>query len=473
MTTSAGGRRAATYTFTLRCRYPNRVGMLAMVMETIAGAGGDVGAVDIVRSSQGRMTRDITVAADDTAHGEAIAEAVRHLDGVEVISVLDRTFLLHRGGKIAVANRVPVTTRDDLAMAYTPGVARVCRAIADDPDTVFDFTARASTVGIVSDGTAVLGLGDVGALAALPVMEAKAMFLAEFAGLSGVPLCLDVDSADALVDTARAVAPVYGGINLSDVAAPRCFEVERRLGELLDVPCWHDDQWGTAIALVAGLRNALAVVGTGFADARVVIVGTGPAGYATARLLVEAGVGEVVCVDRRGILTHAEGPPNEGKAWLVAHTNPRRLSGGLARALREADAFVGVAVPDLLTVADLSPMRRDPIVMALASPTPEINPYEALASGRVAVLATGRPDFPNQISSLLAFPGVWKGALAAVARRIDLPMMLAAVDALAGAVDPEARSADYVVPSVFEDGVVDRVAAAVTAAARASGAARR
>jgi len=377
---------------------------------------------------------------------------------------------MHVGGKIEVRSKVPLTTREDLSMAYTPGVARVCRAIADHPGDVHKFTIKANTVAIVTDGTAVLGLGDIGPAAALPVMEGKAMLFKEFAGIDAFPVCLDVKTADELIETVQRLAPVFGGINLEDVAAPRCFEVEERLKASLDIPVFHDDQHGTAVVVLAALRNALKVVGKRMEDLKVVMSGVGAAGVAITKMLMQAGVSNIIGVDRKGAVYEGRPDLDASKQWMAGHSNPELRRGSLHEVMPGADVFVGVSAPGLLLRDDLRVMHHDPIVFALANPVPEIMPEEA--EGLVAVMATGRSDYPNQINNVLCFPGIFRGALDAGAYTITEGMKLAAAEAIAAAVPEDELSAGYIVPSVFNKRVVELVATAVAEAAVAAGVVR-
>jgi malate dehydrogenase (oxaloacetate-decarboxylating) len=421
------------------------------------------------------VLEDVTVDARDEGHAAAIREAVEALAGVRVDSVLDRTFLLHMGGKIEVRSKIPLRDRADLSMAYTPGVARVCNAIAADVGQVHALTIKRNTVAIVTDGTAVLGLGDIGPEAALPVMEGKALLFKEFAGVDAFPICLRVDrddpsGSDQLVEAVERLEPVFGGVNLEDIAAPRCFDVEERLKARLGIPVFHDDQHGTAVVVLAALRNSLQVVGKRMEDLKVVIAGVGAAGVAIARILLEAGVPNVIGVDRKGALYEGRSDLNAAKQWFAEHTNPESRKGALHEVLPGSDVFVGVSGPGLLLRDDLRVMNRDPIVFALANPDPEIVPETA--ADMCAVLATGRSDYPNQINNVLCFPGIFRGALDAGASSITEGMKLAAADAIASAVLPEELSANYVVPSVFNKRVVELVATQVAAAARAEGVVR-
>ena len=438
----------------------------------IGQAGGDIGAVDLVQSSRDRVVRDITINARDDVHGQEIVSRLRRLPGARLINVSDRTFLLHLGGKIEIRNKVPIRTRDDLSMTYTPGVARVCLAIKEDRQRAFSLTIKQNTVAVVTDGTAVLGLGDIGPEAALPVMEGKAMLFKEFAGVDAFPICLATKDVDKIVQTVKLIAPTFGGINLEDIAAPRCFEVEERLRKELDIPVFHDDQHGTAVVVLAALLNALGIVRKDIARIRVVVTGVGAAGTATIKILQSSGVRDIVGVDEHGTLYPGRAAGMDFmKRWVASSTNPRRVKGRLADAVRDADVFIGLSVPGILTVRDVKRMGRDPIVFAMANPTPEIRPEEA---GRhVRVMATGRSDYPNQINNVLCFPGFFRGLLDSRARTVNDEMKLAAARALAAAVAPGELSEEYIIPSVFNKAVAPAVAAGVVRAAHATGVARR
>jgi malate dehydrogenase (oxaloacetate-decarboxylating) len=457
-----------SYSFTMRLTYPNQVGMLARIVSTVGKEGGDIGAVDIVASDTKAMTRDITVRPRDADHQEHIIAKVRRLPGVKVINVSDRVFLLHLGGKIAIQNKVPLVTRDALSMAYTPGVARVCQAIAAHPSKAWQLTIKGNSVAVVSDGTAVLGLGDIGPEAAMPVMEGKAMLFKEFAGIDAYPICLRTKDTQEIIAAVKHLSVGFGGINLEDISAPRCFDIESQLQAQLDIPVFHDDQHGTAVVVLAALLNALRLTRQKLARLRVVISGAGAAGMAVTRILLRGGARDVVVCDRAGVLHEGRLPDlNESKAWLGQHTNPRKVRGRLEDALRDANVFIGVSGPGTLEAKHLRRMARKPIVFALANPTPEIMPEEA---ARVAfIVATGRSDYPNQINNVLAFPGIFRGALDVRAAQITEGMKQAAARAIAQCIAPRELSAEYIVPSVFNRQVVQRVAAAVRSAARKAG----
>jgi malate dehydrogenase (oxaloacetate-decarboxylating) len=462
---------SAQFSATLRVRLQDSPGSFARLASAIGEAGGSLGAIDLVRVEKGAKVRDVTVQAGDEAHIQRIVEAVRSVPGVEVERVSDRTFLLHLGGKLEVTSKAPLKTRDDLSMAYTPGVARICQAIADEHDAVWNLTVKQNTVAVVSDGTAVLGLGDIGPEAALPVMEGKAILFKEFGGVDAWPICLDTTDPDEIVATVKAIAPVFGGINLEDISAPRCFQVEDRLREELDIPVFHDDQHGTAIVVLAALLNALRIVGKRIEDCRVVVTGVGAAGFATTKMLLAAGAGDVIGCDRHGAL-HAgrdDLPPH--KLDYVAVTNREGRSGTADEVLAGADVYIGLSGPGSVSVNGVRSMARDAIVFAMANPTPEVAPEEI--EGLAAVVGTGRSDYPNQINNVLAFPGVFRGALDVRAREITEEMKLAAAKAIAAVVDPSELAPDYVIPSVFDRKVAPAVADAVARAAAAGGVARR
>jgi malate dehydrogenase (oxaloacetate-decarboxylating) len=462
---------SASYSLTVRLEIRNRPGMLGRVASAIGDAGGDIGAVDLVESHRDRIVRDITIKARDDLHGQEIVNRLRRLSGARVSNVSDRTFSMHLGGKIGIQNKVPIRTRDDLSMAYTPGVARVCLAIKEDRQRAFSLTVKQNAVAVVTDGTAVLGLGDIGPEAALPVMEGKAMLFKEFAGVDAWPICLATKDVDRIVETVKLIAPTFGGINLEDIAAPRCFEVEERLRKELDIPVFHDDQHGTAVVVLAALLNALRIVGKDIERLRVVVTGVGAAGTATIKILQSSGVRDIVGVDEHGVLHPARTVGMDFmKRWVASSTNPRGVKGRLADAMTGADVFIGLSVPGILSVRHLKRMARDPIVFAMANPTPEIRPEEA--QRHVRVMATGRSDYPNQINNVLCFPGFFRGLLDSRARTVNDEMKLAAARALAAAVSPGELGEEYIIPSVFNKAVAPAVAEGVARAAHATGVAR-
>src|SRR5881398_998745 len=463
---------SASYSITLRVEIRNRPGMLGRVASAIGNAGGDIGSVDLVESLRDRIVRDITVKARDSVHGQQIVTCLRHVAGVRVVNVSDRTFLMHLGGKIEIKNKVPVRTRDDLSMVYTPGVARVCLAIRDDRERAFALTMKHNSVAVVTDGSAVLGLGDIGPEAALPVMEGKAMLFKEFAGVDAFPICLGTKDVDRIVETVKVIAPAFGGVNLEDIAAPRCFEVEERLRKELDIPVFHDDQHGTAVVVLAALLNALRIVKKDLRRIRVVVTGVGAAGTATIKILQSSGVRDIIGVDEYGTIYRGrEQGMDFMKRWVASATNPRRIEGKLGDALEGADVFIGLSVPGILTVKDIKRMARDPIVFAMANPEPEIRPEEA--ERHVRVMATGRSDYPNQINNVLCFPGFFRGVLDSRARLVNDDMKIAAANAIASCVSKTELGPEYIIPSVFNKAVAPAVARDVARAAHKTGVARR
>jgi malate dehydrogenase (oxaloacetate-decarboxylating) len=463
---------SSQYAITLRIDSPRAAGRIARIAATIGDQGGVIGAIDLVQIRGNRSVRDYTVECSSTDHARQVIEAVRAMDDLTLESVSDDTFLMHLGGKLEVHSKVPLKTRADLSMAYTPGVARVCKAIEHEPKISHNLTIRRNCVAVISDGSAVLGLGNIGARAAMPVMEGKAILFKEFAGVDAFPLCLDTQDVEEIVTIGVAVAPTFGGINLEDISAPRCFEVERRIQERVDIPVFHDDQHGTAVVVLAATLNALRITGKRPQDMKLVVSGAGASGWACTRALKDLGLGHIVVCDRQGVLHRGRDVgDNPAKQWFVEHTNPDNLTGGLQDAIRGADMFMGLSSPGLLHREDVKTMARDPIVFAMANPTPEIMPEEA--EGVVRVMATGRSDYPNQINNVLAFPGIFRGALDARARCINDEMKGAAAQAIAEVVTDRELSPDYIVPSVFNRTVVTEVGHAVARAARASKVARR
>jgi len=462
---------SASFSATLRVRLENRPGTFGRLADAIGEAGGLLGAIDLVRVEAGTKVRDVTVLAGDAHHMDRIADAVRLVPGIEVVNVSDRTFLMHLGGKIEVVSKTPLRTRDDLSMAYTPGVARVSSAIAADPEKAWNLTIKQNTIAVVSDGTAVLGLGDIGPEAALPVMEGKAMLFKEFGGVDAFPICVATKDPDEIVACVRAIAPVFGGINLEDISAPRCFEIEERLRHDLDIPVFHDDQHGTAIVTLAALINALQVVGKRPEELRVVVTGVGAAGVAVTKILLAAGISDVVGCDREGAVYVGRPGLTPIKAAFAGVTNPRGLHGSADELLAGADVFIGVSQPGAVSAEGVRSIADGAIVFAMANPTPEVLPEEI--EGVAAVIGTGRSDYPNQINNVLAFPGVFRGALDVRASAITEGMKLAAAEAIAAVVQPDELEADYVIPSVFNRDVGPAVADAVARAAEEAGVARR
>ena len=461
-------RPSAGYAITLTVALADAPGTFGRLAVAIGEAGGDIEAVDLIGHEGDLVVREITVKCGDVSQGEQVAAAVAQVPGITVRDVADRTFVLHRGGKIEVVSRVPLRSRDDLSMAYTPGVGRVSEAIAAQPERVWELTGKGNAVAVLSNGTAVLGLGNIGPEAAMPVMEGKAVLFKEFAGIDAYPICVRAGTADEVVAVAKAIAPGFGGINLEDIAAPECFEIEERLRVELDIPVFHDDQHGTAIVTLAAMINAARVTGRELSDLRVAFLGVGAAGTACAKLLLAAGVGDVVAVDRSGILGPKRAPGLTGqKRWIAEHTNRSGLDGGLEDALAGADAFVGLSGPNLVKPEWLGAMASRAIVFAMANPIPEVMPEDVPAN--VAVVATGRSDYPNQINNVLVFPGVFRGLLDARARTVDETTELAAARALADLITPEELSPEYIVPSVFDRRVAPAVGAAVRDAVTATG----
>jgi len=462
---------SASYSMTLRVEFPHRAGSLGKILMSLGEAGGLVGAVDIVRMGQETSIRDITVNARDSEHGQQIVRTVEELPEVRVVNTSDRTFLMHIGGKIEVNSKLPIRTRDDLSMVYTPGVARVCRAIHQEPERAFNLTIKRNTVAVVSDGTAVLGLGDIGPRAAMPVMEGKAALFKEFANVDAFPICLDTKDTDEIVDTVKRIAPAFGGINLEDISAPRCFEIEERLKADLDIPVFHDDQHGTAVVVLAALINSMKITGKKIEDLRIVVNGVGASGVACAKIMMSGGAVNIVGCDSRGIVHIDRGGLNPSKQWFAEHTNPEGRTGDLSDAVEGADLFLGLSAPNVLSVDHLKSMNEDPIIFAMANPDPEIRPEEAY--GHARIIATGRSDYPNQINNVLCFPGIFRGALDVRAREIDENMKLAAAEAIASVIPDNEISEDYIIPSVFDERVAPAVAETVAEAAKESGMARR
>jgi malate dehydrogenase (oxaloacetate-decarboxylating) len=455
---------SASYSITVRVTADGDPASIGRIATAVGNAGGAVTAIDVVDSRSDGLTVDVTCSAADAQHSEEMVEALGGVPGVTVRKVSDRTFLLHLGGKLEVASKVPLRTRDDLSMAYTPGVARVCLALAAHPEDVRRLTIKGNTVAVVTDGSAVLGLGDIGPGAAMPVMEGKAALFKRFADIDAWPICLDTQDVDEIVRTVELIAPGFGGINLEDIAAPRCFEIERRLRAKLDIPVFHDDQHGTAIVALAALRNALRVVDKRLEDVRVVVAGGGAAGTAIVHLLLLAGVGSVLVWDREGILSPDDERLSGAKLELAGRTNPQCRRGELPDALEGADVFIGVSAGNVLAVEDLTRMADRAVVFPMANPTPEVDPVRARQ--HAAVVASGRSDLPNQINNVLAFPGVFRGLLDARATEISDGMLLAAAEALAAVVRDEQLNANYIIPSVFDPAATEAVAAAVAEQAR-------
>ena len=460
------------YSITVRAEYPNRVVMLGEITSAIGDAGGDIGAIDTVSSSRRSMIRDITINTRDSSHGEDIVKRLKTLPEIRVMSVSDPIFLRHLGGKIEVTSKTPLKTRNDMSIVYTPGVGRVTEAIHADPSAVWTLTGKGNTVAIVTDGSAVLGLGNMGPAAALPVMEGKAVLFKEMAGVDAWPLCLDTNDPDEIVETVKNISVGFGGINLEDISAPRCFYIEQRLKDELDIPVFHDDQHGTAVVLLAALINALKITGKRMEDLKVVVNGIGAGGIACGKMLITAGVTNIIGCDRQGIIYRgADYGGNTAQEAFAEITNPDNIQGDLSVALADADVFLGLSGPNVLTPKMVTTMNVDPIVFAMANPDPEIWPEEV--EGLVRVMATGRSDYPNQINNALCFPGMFRGALDVRAREINEEMKLAAAHAIASGVPTSDLNEDFIVPSIFDLSVVRKVAREVAKAAHRTGVARR
>ena len=460
------------YSFTLRLEIHNKPGMLGKVTTLIGKQGGNIQAIDIVEVTQDNMVRDITILTRNVDHSKDIVEHIKKLRSVKIKHVSDRVFLMHLGGKIHIQNKVPVNTRNALSMAYTPGVARVCDAIAEDPAKVWTLTIKSNSVAVVTDGSAVLGLGNIGPKAAMPVMEGKAMLFKEFANVDAYPICLDTQDVEQIIQTVKNIAPGFGGINLEDISAPRCVEIEQRLRDELDIPVFHDDQHGTATVVTAAMINSLKLVNKKFTDIKMVISGAGAAGYACTRMLQNMGMKNIIVCDRAGSIYQGRTQHmNPLKDWFAQNTNPEELKGSIAKVMEGADVFLGVSGPGIIRPVDLKKMGKDPIVFALANPTPEIMPEKA--EKFVRIMATGRSDYPNQINNVLAFPGIFRGALDVRATDINDEMALAAAKAIAGIITENELSEEYIIPSVFNRQVAKAVADVVAEKARQTGVARK
>ncbi|HEX3510281.1 MAG TPA: NAD-dependent malic enzyme [Solirubrobacteraceae bacterium] len=463
---------SAQYRLTIRVRLADGQGLLGNVTTAIADAGGVVGAIDVVDAAGEHSVRDIVVDASDSEHWEQLIAAINSVDGAEVIDTTDRTFMLHLGGKIVQQNRHPLKTRDDLSMVYTPGVARVCLAIAEDPDKAFQYTIKRNTVAVVSDGSAVLGLGDIGPKAAMPVMEGKCCLFKEFAGVDAFPICLDTRDPEEIVHAVKLIAPAFGGINLEDISAPRCFEIEDALKAELEIPVFHDDQHGTAVVVMAALLNAAKLTGRRLEDMRVLIIGLGAAGVAVAKILLAAGVSDIIGADSRGAVhrgrsDYEDGSMNSAKRWLADTTNAAGLAGAPADLIDGVDLLIGLSGARAMPADALARMNDDAMVFAMANPNPEVSPEEA--APYVRIMATGRSDYPNQINNVLCFPGMFRGALDVRSPAISEEMKIAAAHAIAAIVDDEELREDYIIPSVFNRDVAPAVAAAVAEEARSAG----
>jgi malate dehydrogenase (oxaloacetate-decarboxylating) len=466
---------SAQFRLTIRVNIDDAHGTLGHLTGAIGDAGGEVGAVDLVEVDGNHSLRDIVVDASGKDHWERIIAAIEAVEGVAVIDTTDRTFQLHVGGKIEQHNKHPLKTREDLSMAYTPGVARVCLSIADDEDRAFQYTIKRNTVAVVSDGTAVLGLGDIGPRAAMPVMEGKCCLFKEFAEVDAFPICLDTTDTDEIVNAVKLIAPGFGGINLEDISAPRCFEIEDRLKEELDIPVFHDDQHGTAVVVMAALLNAVKLTNKRLEDLNVLIIGLGAAGIAVTKILLAGGVKKVIGADSKGALhvereDYLDGSMNATKRWFAESTNPERRAGTPAEVLDGEDLLIGLSGARVLPPEALARMDKDGMVFAMANPNPEVSPEEA--AEYVRIVATGRSDYPNQINNVLCFPGIFRGALDVRARTITEQMKMAAAHAIADTVDESELREDYIIPSVFNREVAPAVAKAVADEARATGMAR-
>jgi malate dehydrogenase (oxaloacetate-decarboxylating) len=461
-----------SYSITLRIEVINKPGMFGRVATAIGNVGGDIGAVDIVSVGKGVIIRDITINARDDAHEREIIESVKKVEGAKVLHVSDMTFLMHHGGKIEIHNKVPVRNRNDLSMVYTPGVARVCAAIQHDKEKAYRFTIKRNSVAIITDGSAVLGLGDIGPEAAMPVMEGKAMLFKEFANIDAFPIALCARDTEEIIKVVKCISPAFGGINLEDISAPRCFEIEKRLKRELNIPVFHDDQHGTAVVILAALINAVKIVGKRLEDLKTVISGAGAAGTATCKMLIKIGIKDIIVCDRVGaIYKGRKEHMNPIKEWISENTNLRMIKGSLSDAMVNADVFIGVSAPNLITIDNIKSMSHDPIVFALANPEPEIAPEDAIPHARI--FATGRSDYPNQINNMLCFPGLFRGLLNSRAKEVNDKIKLAVSIAIASMVDKKDLSEDYIVPSIFDRRVVAEVAAKVSEAAHKTGIARK
>jgi malate dehydrogenase (oxaloacetate-decarboxylating) len=458
-------------TIILRLEIDTNLAQFGRAATAIEQAKGDIIAIDVIHTDKNKSLRDLTVKISEHGAAERLTTALKSLEGIRLVHISDRTFLLHLGGKISIQPKTPIQNRDDLSRVYTPDVARVCQAISEEPSKAYTLTVKRNMVAVVSDGSAVLGLGNIGPYAAMPVMEGKAMLFKQFADVDAFPICLDTQDTEAIIATIKNIAPAFGGINLEDISSPRCFEIEQRLKQELDIPVFHDDQHGTAVVLYAGLLNALKLTNRSLQEARIVICGIGAAGTACTKMLIAGGAKHIIGVDRDGILTADKVYDNPIWQWYANHTNEKRTSGGLAEALSGADVFIGVSAGGILTREHIVTMAQDPIVFAMANPEPEIRPE--LAEDIVAVFATGRSDYPNQINNVLCFPGIFRGALDSRAATINEEMKLAAAEAIASVISDEELSPMYIVPSVFNTRVVEEVRRRVIQAAQQSGVSRR
>ncbi len=460
-----------SYSITIRAEIENRIGMFAQLATAISNAGGDLGSIDIVRTEKGKVIRDITANARDEEHEKRIVKAIKNIKGVKVLRVMDRTFTAHEGGKIEIRPKISVRNRDDLSKVYTPGVARVCGDIHDCTEHAYRYTIKGNSVAVITDGTAVLGLGDIGPEASMPVMEGKAMIFKEFAGIDAFPIPLKTTDPEEIINTVRIISTPFGGINLEDISAPRCFEVERRLREICDIPVIHDDQHGTAVVVLAALMNVGRLLKKDIKKLRIVISGAGAAGMATAWMLSAYGIQDIIMCDRAGAIYEGrKNDMNPYKKALAKKTNPRKVRGSIADALKGANVFMGLSVPKVISVDDIRNMAKEPVVFALANPEPEIAPEDALPL--VRILATGRSDYPNQINNMLCFPGIFRGLLDVRASGVNEEVKFAAAKAIAYIVTDDELHEDYIIPSIFDRKVVHAVAHAVAEAARKTGLSR-
>src|SRR5690625_4947494 len=452
------------YSIIVKVQAPASFTATSDLTAVVAEAGAAITALDIVDASHESNIINLSCNTTGKLHSQQVREAIEAIDGFEVLSLSDRTFHMHQGGKLQTTSKVNVRNRDDLSRAYTPGVARVCTAIAKDPSRARELTIKRNTIAVVTDGTAVLGLGDIGPVASMPVMEGKAVLFKQFANVDAWPVALDTKDTDEIVQIVKALAPAYGGINLEDISAPRCFEIEARLREELDIPVFHDDQHGTAIVTQAALINALKVVNKNIGDVRIVVSGVGAAGTAIIKLLIASGATNILAAGRNGVIEHGSNHDDEHRRWLASHTNQENFKGSLKEAVAGADVFIGVSAPDLLDEDDMKNMNSDAIVFAMSNPDPEINPE--VAARNAAVVATGRSDYPNQINNVLAFPGFFRGLLDAHSHNITDQMLVAAAEAIASCVSADELNPSYIIPSVFDAEVSTRVADAIVETAQ-------
>lgn len=464
-------KTSASYSLTLRLKMLNNPGSLGLVTSKIGDLGADIGAIDISGFEGDSIVRDLTVMVRNEEHGETLVAELKKLSGCQVVNVSDRTFLMHLGGKIRVTNKVKLATRDDLSMAYTPGVARVCMAIHHNVEKAYNLTIKGNTVAVLTDGSAVLGLGNIGPEAAMPVMEGKCMLFKEFGKVDAFPICLNTQDTEEIINAVKYLAPVFGGINLEDISAPRCFEIETRLKHELDIPVFHDDQHGTAVVVLAALINAIKLVNKKIEDLKIIVSGVGAAGVACSKILMSAGAKNVIGFDRQGAIYHGRDNLNFMKEWFADHTNPDNFKGSVTEALRGADLYLGLSGPGSVSVDAIRSMGKDAIVFAMANPTPEVMPEEV--AGHVRIMATGRSDYPNQINNVLAFPGIFRGALDVRAKDINEEMKIAAAHAIANVISERELNEDYIIPGVFNPAVAENVAKAVAEAAVKTGVARK